>query len=113
MYPTFVVLAFRYTNTILNVWQDILYANQVVDSNVCSNCKIQKAYKKMWDTIQGNVLADLKEIRKQTNLKKIYITGISLGGGLSVISYVDVLNSKIFDQVEVINYGAPRVANKY
>ena len=70
MYPTFVVLAFRYTNTILNVWQDILYANQVVDSNVCSNCKIQKAYKKMWDTIQGNVLADLKEIRKQTNLKK-------------------------------------------
>lgn len=113
VYPTFVVLAFRYTNTILNVWQDILYANQVVDSNVCSNCKIQKAYKKMWDTIQGNVLADLKEIRKQTNLKKIYITGISLGGGLSVISYVDVLNSKIFDQVEVINYGAPRVANKY
>jgi len=48
VYPSFVVLAFRYTNTLLNVWQDILYANQVVDSNVCSNCKIQKAYKKMW-----------------------------------------------------------------
>ena len=48
VYPTFVVLAFRYTNTLLNVWQDILYENQVVDSNVCSNCKIQKAYKRMW-----------------------------------------------------------------
>lgn len=113
VYPTFVVLAFRYTNTLLNVWQDILYANQVVDSNVCNNCKIQKAYKNMWATIVDDVIRDLKEIQKQTGLKKIYITGISLGGGLSVISYIDVKNSKIFDQVEVINYGSPRVANKY
>jgi hypothetical protein len=113
VYPTFVVLAFRYTNTLLNVWQDILYANQVVDSNVCSNCKIQKAYKKMWDTIVEDVLADLRLIRAQTGLKKIYITGISLGGGLSVISEIDVKNAKIFDQVQVINYGSPRVANKY
>lgn len=64
VYPTFVVLAFRYTNTLLNVWQDILYANQVVDSNVCANCKIQKAYKKMWETITDDVLADLRLIRK-------------------------------------------------
>lgn len=113
VYPTFVVLAFRYTNTLLNVWQDILYANQVVDSNVCNNCKIQKAYKKMWDTIVNDVLGDLRLIRQQTNLRKIYITGISLGGGLSVISFIDVKNSKIFDEVQVINFGSPRVANKY
>jgi hypothetical protein len=99
VYPTFVVLAFRYTNTLLNVWQDILYANQVVDSTVCTNCKIQKAYKKMWETIIGDVLKDLKLIRAQTNLKKIYITGISLGGGLSTISFIDIKNSKIFDAV--------------
>jgi hypothetical protein len=112
-YPTFAVLAFRYTNTLLNVWQDILYANQVVDSNVCDNCKVQKAYKKMWDTIVNDVIRDLKEIRASTNLRKIYITGISLGGGLSVISEIDVKNAKIFDQVQVINFGSPRVANKY
>lgn len=112
-YPTFVVLAFRYTNTLLNVWQDILYANQVVDSNVCSNCKVQKAYKSMWDTIVSDVLKDLKDIRQRTNLRKIYITGISLGGGLSVIADIDIKNSKIFDQVQVINFGSPRVANKY
>lgn len=35
-----------------------------------------------------------------------------MGGGLSVISYIDVRNSGIFSSVEVINYGAPRVANK-
>lgn len=112
VYATFVSLAFRYTNTALNIWQDVLYANQVVDSNVCSNCKVQKAYKNMWGAIKDDVLADLKEIQKQTGLKRIFITGISLGGGLSVISYIDVKNSAIFEQVEVITFGAPRVANK-
>ena len=54
------VLAFRYTNTALNVWQDILYANQVEDVSVCKGCKVQKAYKKMWETIVSDVLSDLK-----------------------------------------------------
>jgi len=112
VYPTFVVLAFRYTNTLLNVWQDILYANQVVDSTVCDNCKIQKAYKKMWDAIVKDVLRDLRNIQTETSLRKLYITGISLGGGLSVISFIDVFNAKIFDDVKVLNFGAPRVANK-
>jgi hypothetical protein len=29
VYPKFIILAFRYTNTALNVWQDILYPIQV------------------------------------------------------------------------------------
>ena len=29
-----------------------------------------------------------------------------------MIAYIDVRNSKIFEEVEVINYGSPRVANK-
>jgi hypothetical protein len=35
-----------------------------------------------------------------------------LGGGLSTISFIDVKNSNIFDDVQVINFGSPRVANK-
>lgn len=30
VYPNYVVLAFRYTNTALNVWQDVLYPLQVI-----------------------------------------------------------------------------------
>ena len=30
VYKDFMILAFRYTNTILNVWQDILYPLQVI-----------------------------------------------------------------------------------
>lgn len=58
---------------------------------------MQKAYKNMWNTIRDDVLDDLKEIQKQTGLKRLFITGISLGGGLSLISYIDVRNSEIFE----------------
>jgi hypothetical protein len=112
VYDSFVVLAFRYTNTALNIWQDILYASQVVDPDMCSNCKIQKAYKKMWEAIELDVLADLRDIKAETGIDHLYITGISLGGGLAVISYIDIKNALIFGTVDVITYGAPRVANK-
>jgi hypothetical protein len=53
----------------------------------------------MWDTIVGNVTRDLQAIRTQSGLSRIYITGISLGGGLSVIAYNDVKKSNIFSTV--------------
>ena len=60
VYSKFMILAFRYTNTALNVWQDILYPLQVKDDNTCSNCKVQKAYHTMWETIRQDVISDLK-----------------------------------------------------
>lgn len=54
------VLAFRYTNTALNVWQDILYPLQVKDEHTCGKCKVQKAYSNMWETIKNDVIEDLK-----------------------------------------------------
>lgn len=48
VYPSFIILAFRYTNTALNVWQDILYPLQVKDEHTCDKCKVQKAYNNMW-----------------------------------------------------------------
>lgn len=46
-------------------------------------------------------------------MNKLYITGISLGGGLAAISFIDILFDKIFPEVEVITFGAPKVGNKY
>lgn len=43
----------------------------------------------------------------------MHITGISLGGGLAVISYIDINEKKIFSKVKVTTFGAPRVGNKY
>jgi len=63
----------------------------------------------MWNTIRDDVLAGL---RKYAHTKRLIITGISLGGALSELTFVDVLNTKEFDNVEVITFGTPRVGNK-
>lgn len=63
----------------------------------------------MWEKIRSDVIAGL---RKQVHTKRLIITGISLGGGLAAISFVDIQASKEFENVEVITFGAPRVGNK-
>jgi hypothetical protein len=52
-YPNFVVLAFRYFATAINIWQDLLYVYQVADEHMCSNCKVHREYDKMWNIIRA------------------------------------------------------------
>lgn len=63
----------------------------------------------MWAKIRSDVLAGL---RLHVHPRRLIVTGISLGGGLAAISFVDIQASKEFDNVEVITFGAPRVGNK-
>ena len=67
----------------------------------------------MWEKIRQDVYRDLREIKVQTQLDLLYITGISLGGGLAVISYIDIAHENIFTKVRTTTFGAPRVGNKY
>jgi hypothetical protein len=62
----------------------------------------------MWEQIKLDVINDLAKIPA----KKLIITGISLGGGLAAISFVDIFHSEIFNNVRVVTFGAPRVGNK-
>lgn len=112
VYPEFVVLAFRYTANALNLWQDLLYPFQSTDENTCKKCKVQGTYNKMWNKIQANVTRDLLEIRNQTGLNKLYISGISLGGALAGLSFIDLHHNKVFDDIKVVTFGSPRVGNK-
>lgn len=63
----------------------------------------------MWNVIRQEVLDELK---KSVHTKRLVITGISMGGGLSCLSYVDIAKSGIFDSVQIVTFGAPRVGNK-
>ena len=63
----------------------------------------------MWARIKNDVFAGL---RKHVHTKRLIITGISLGGGLACISFVDIQTSKEFNDIEVITFGAPRVGNR-
>lgn len=66
----------------------------------------------MWETIKNDVINELASIKASTGLDTLYITGISMGGGLSVISYIDINEKKLFKDVKVTTFGAPRVGNK-
>ena len=63
----------------------------------------------MWNTIRADVLAGL---RKTAHTGRLIITGISLGGALACLSYVDIANAGIFSNIEIITFGAPRVGNR-
>jgi triacylglycerol lipase len=63
----------------------------------------------MWATIHDDVLNGLRE---HVHTRRLIITGISLGGGLAAISYVDIRATNEFKDIEVITFGAPRVGNK-
>lgn len=63
----------------------------------------------MWNTIRSDVI---KGLREHVHTRRLIITGISLGGALAGLSYVDIKATGEFDNIEVITFGAPRVGNK-
>lgn len=44
----------------------------------------------MWETIKQDVFNYLKDIQKSTGIQTLHITGISLGGGLATIAFIDI-----------------------
>lgn len=63
----------------------------------------------MWNAIRKDTLDDLRE---SSHTNRLIITGISLGGALTCLSYVDIAHSGIFENIELVTFGAPRVGNK-
>ena len=44
----------------------------------------------MWQVIRSNITHDLKSNNEKYPRTKVFITGISLGGALSLVSWVDL-----------------------
>lgn len=79
------------------------------DEHAPEGHKVQKQYDTMWNIIRDEVITGLTA---HVNTKRLVITGISLGGALACLSFVDIFHSGLFGDVEVITFGAPRVGNK-
>jgi hypothetical protein len=62
----------------------------------------------MWEAIKLSVLNDLAK----APAINLIITGISLGGGLACVGFVDILHAQLFSNVRVVTFGAPRVGNR-
>ena len=72
---------------------------------------MQREWDRMWARIRNDVIKGLRE-NVHPHTKRLIITGISLGGALAELSYVDILATKEFENIEVITFGCPRVGNK-
>jgi hypothetical protein len=109
VYDEYTVLAFRYTANAKNLWQDILWVLQTQDEEAPKGCKVQKIWDNMWSRIRDDVISGL---RQHVHTRRLVITGISLGGALAGLSFVDIQATGEFDNIEVVTFGAPRVGNK-
>ena len=67
----------------------------------------------MWETIKEDVMDDLKKMKEITGFETLHITGISMGGALAVLAYIDIAHFSLFDNIRVTTFGAPRVGNKH
>ena len=65
----------------------------------------------MWEKIKNEVLVDLEALQKYTQINKLHVTGISLGGGLATIAFMDIMHLTSFTTVNVTTFGAPKVGN--
>ena len=86
---------------------------QIRQETSCENCKVQKQFFKMWTTIREEVISDMNELHQHFKFETLHITGISLGGGLATIAYMDIAQFTNFNYLKVTTFGAPRVGNKY
>jgi putative lipase involved disintegration of autophagic bodies len=87
----------------------IYLITQTQDEHAPKGCKVQKIWDRMWGKIRADVIAGL---RKYVHTRRLVITGISLGGALACLSFVDIQATGEFDNIEVVTYGAPRVGNR-
>ena len=66
----------------------------------------------MWKEIDKEVIDDIKAIIEWTGYNVLYITGISMGGGLAALSYHEIEDEvPELSKIEMITFGAPRVGN--
>ena len=54
----------------------------------------------------------MDDLERSSHTGHLILTGISLGGALAALSFVDVDNSGLYDDIEIINFGSPRVGNE-
>ena len=80
--------------------------------NLGSKANVQSSHWKLWNAVKANVTRDLKIIQSQTKSKTLYVTGISLGGALAQIAFVDIYFEHIFENVKLTTFGSPRVGSK-
>lgn len=78
--------------------------------------KVHRGFYRLYKSIRLSLLKTLKEVMTSTEIKQLFITGHSLGSGLSTLAVPDILNqSFIIDNtaltIDHFNLASPRVGD--
>ncbi|KAI0533464.1 lipase [Xylaria digitata] len=103
-----IVVSVRGSHSIRN-WITDLEFIQKDCSSLVSGCKVHSGFAKAWDEISSAVLAAVKAAKAANPAYRIVFTGHSLGGAVSSLGAAYARKAGL--EVDIINYGSPRVGN--
>jgi len=127
--PSMFILSLRGTVNLCNLKDDLRFAPVDYDTANCEGCKVHKGFIEAYNEIKTQVLdvvdAKLKKFAEGTQVvKRVLITGHSLGGALSELVTNDLIEKYVTTKVEAdktlgskfkfynVNFGKPRVGNE-
>ncbi|MEW9699250.1 lipase family protein [Paenibacillus sp. SI8] len=102
-----IVLAFRGTNT-RSDWISDAIASQDKYPYLRNSGMVHRGFLHIYESPRKKILTALNKLSSK---KELWITGHSLGGGLSTLSAVDVAANTKFKCPSVYTYASPRVGN--
>ena len=108
-----IIVAFRGTANLCNAKDDLEI--NAVDSNsilgTCAGCKVHSGFQKHYLALRVKVVQTVRNlISANKNIKRIAITGHSLGGATANLAAKD-LHNQTGKLIDLMTFGSPRVGN--
>ncbi|KAK2051648.1 lipase [Colletotrichum caudatum] len=104
-----IVLAFHGTSNI-DDWMTDLKAG-LVDSGLCSGCKVHNGFQDSWSSIEQTVMAVVPGLHSVHPTYNVVTTGHSLGAALATLATAH-LRQSMGIPIDTYLYGSPRVGNE-
>lgn len=100
-------LVYRGTESISD-WAIDIDASQKVYDLVPNYGKVHHGFFELYKSMSNDTISVLSEM---SGIKKLYVTGHSLGCGLSTLAVPNIVNQLTFDTITHCNFASPRVGD--
>ncbi|KAI0457961.1 lipase [Xylaria acuta] len=102
-----IVASVRGSHSLRNWITDLTFLQK--DCNLGSGCKVHSGFATAWDEISDAVISAVKAAKDANPAYRIVFTGHSLGAAVSSLGAAYARQQGL--EVDIINYGSPRVGN--
>ena len=107
-----IVVAFRGSKTLANWIANLKFARVDSPFKECHNCMVHKGFLDDYNSIAEELFRVINDIRAKTGIKRVLVTGHSLGAVLALLTAVDLVIHDGFAEPVLYAFGLPRVGNE-